>query len=480
MPLFVPEIEAVRDQDPLLYTALQKIVAGISKVAKSVAVNPSPAGAAQTSVPAPEPPLALVVTATAGVFQVLITPNPDNAATVQYYVDTSPVADFSSGMKTYPLGSSTTASLNLGDVALYFRAYTKYPDSDYSDHFVFGGAVSGGFAPEQEAYGPNLLLSGGGQNGNVGSMAPDWNYEAGAQLVIADDFAKTGSRSLKLDSGSAQDSYSHQDVAVSDGRTYMISAWIKNANVANAAARALVNIDILSGATGLTIIDKKTIGSDPNFAQPDCGILCTADNDFTFVWCVFRMTGTGILRVFLQLGYAVATSGRAWFDNVVLQELATRTLDNVPDGTRAAWDSVAMKQAAVDTGGNLLLKNVTQAAGVTDGPTITSSTPATIPEMTKTITTKGNKVLVIFAGMFFPSVAPAFVGLGLYRDGSLLTPNGFGTTMNQTSLVQDATLSFEDTPGAGSHTYEVKWNSNGTVTVTAWHTVRYLQVVELG
>jgi len=74
----------------------------------------------------------------------------------------------------------------------------------------------------------------------------------------------------------------------------------------------------------------------------------------------------------------------------------TKLRDHVLDGTRAAWDSVTMKTAAVDTSGNLILKNKVNAAGVTANPTQPNNTYAVIPEMTTTITTHGNKVLIIF------------------------------------------------------------------------------------
>ena len=73
-----------------------------------------------------------------------------------------------------------------------------------------------------------------------------------------------------------------------------------------------------------------------------------------------------------------------------------KNLDNVPDGTRSAWDSASMKTAAVDTSGNLLLKNLSGVVGTTVNPATTSTTYSVIPEMTKTITTKGNKVFVVF------------------------------------------------------------------------------------
>jgi hypothetical protein len=68
-----------------------------------------------------------------------------------------------------------------------------------------------------------------------------------------------------------------------------------------------------------------------------------------------------------------------------------KTLDSVPDGTRAAWTSATQKNAAVDASGNLLLKNIANASGLTNQPATSSTTYAVIPEMTQTITTKGNK-----------------------------------------------------------------------------------------
>ena len=88
-----------------------------------------------------------------------------------------------------------------------------------------------------------------------------------------------------------------------------------------------------------------------------------------------------------------------------------KNLDNVPDGTRSAWDSASMKTAAVDTSGNLLLKNLSGVVGTTVNPATTSTTYSVIPEMTKTITTKGNKVFVVFTATMLAPFQGGFVSI---------------------------------------------------------------------
>lgn len=121
--------------------------------------------------------------------------------------------------------------------------------------------------------------------------------------------------------------------------------------------------------------------------------------------------------------------------------------------------------------------NITQAVGSTSAPFTNSGTFAVIPEMTVTITTKGGKVLILFAGSFFFNV----VGTGaiaLFRDGVQVSQSMF-FSYNSTSIDFSVPINFLDAPSAGSHTYDVRWNvSPGTV--TSQGTQRQLQVVELG
>lgn len=151
-----------------------------------------------------------------------------------------------------------------------------------------------------------------------------------------------------------------------------------------------------------------------------------------------------------------------------------KNLDNVPDGTRAAWTSGTQKTAAVDVSGNLLLKNIVTAVGTTASPSTASGSFSVIPEMTQTITTKGNKVLCIFNGQF--SITAGVGDIAIFRDGVQISIVTVGSGASAFSIP----LSVMDVVAAGSHTYDVRWFTNGGGTLTSSGTNRTFQVVELG
>jgi len=151
--------------------------------------------------------------------------------------------------------------------------------------------------------------------------------------------------------------------------------------------------------------------------------------------------------------------------------------DCIMDGTRAAWASVTQKNAAVDGSGNLLLKNVNDVVGSTSSPSTTSSTYAVIPEMTQTLTFKGNKVLLILTCDC--SIPIYQCNFAIFKDGVQLSQDykyGAGTSVFDLTV----TLSFIDAPSAGSHTYDVRWNVNSPGSLLALGTARRFQIVELG
>lgn len=104
--------------------------------------------------------------------------------------------------------------------------------------------------------------------------------------------------------------------------------------------------------------------------------------------------------------------------------------------------------------------NVAQVVGTTSSPTTTSSTYAVIPEMTQTITTKGNKVLIVFSGSFDFSTYVAGLNaliLAVFRDGTQLSvdlQNNLGNASFDAALTA---ITWVDSPAAGSHTFDVRW-----------------------
>ena len=156
-----------------------------------------------------------------------------------------------------------------------------------------------------------------------------------------------------------------------------------------------------------------------------------------------------------------------------------QNLDHMPNGTRAAWDSTTQKGSAVDALGNVLLKNLSGPTPTTVAPSTSSTSYSVIPEMTTTITTKGNKVLIIFSGSFASSTSLS-VGwqLAFFRDGVQISNNFIWGTVDTIEHV--IALSFLDSPSAASHTYDVRWVSNSGSTLTNFGLDRSFQLVELG
>jgi hypothetical protein len=167
------------------------------------------------------------------------------------------------------------------------------------------------------------------------------------------------------------------------------------------------------------------------------------------------------------------TSNRIDFSKPLLN----KNLDNMPDGTRAAWTSTTQKNAAVDASGNLLLKNVVGATPTTNGPSTTSSTYSVIPEMTQTITTKGNKVMLLFSITASCNISTSGA-FAFFRDG---------TQISQDMIFQNASNAvysmqyIDPSPTAASHIYDVRWKSTNNVNIVSGNTtLRAFQAVELG
>ncbi|HEV1992516.1 MAG TPA: hypothetical protein VGR34_06595, partial [Candidatus Dormibacteraeota bacterium] len=118
----------------------------------------------------------------------------------------------------------------------------------------------------------------------------------------------------------------------------------------------------------------------------------------------------------------------------------------------------------------------------TSGPTTTSTTFAVLSEMTKTITTKGNKVLITFWVIIYDATGaggPDAI-FGLFRDGTQITTSG-SISLEASFAYRQVTITYVDSPTAASHTYDIRWKSSGGAhVITALTTARGLQVTELG
>ncbi len=159
---------------------------------------------------------------------------------------------------------------------------------------------------------------------------------------------------------------------------------------------------------------------------------------------------------------------------VAIAKLKTETVDRI-------WASSTARDDAVDSSGNLKLKNVERADGVTSGPSTTSSSFVDLTDMTKTLTTKGNDVLVVFHGTFqHNSGAQRELELRILRGSSQVGIIAKFTVAARYYYYHAALTHIDLAPSAGSHTYKVQWKSLLSNTWIAVTTNRELEVVELG
>jgi len=158
-----------------------------------------------------------------------------------------------------------------------------------------------------------------------------------------------------------------------------------------------------------------------------------------------------------------------------------KTLDNVADGTRAAWDSGTQKTAAVDSAGNILLKNVEVVNGSTSGPVLTcDGTYQTVTDLSITITTNGNQLYLSFATGFSATdgFSAYMVYFALFRDTTRVSPE-YGIQATD-SMQYTAMGVYIDSPTAASHTFTVKCKASTGVHVTLVGTQRSFSAIELG
>jgi hypothetical protein len=179
---------------------------------------------------------------------------------------------------------------------------------------VLGGGLGAGAE--------NMVVNGGGQDGALGSAAPNWTLVAGVALQSTATAAFIGDRSLLLTHFSAADSASGQNFSVVDQGVYELSGWIKVDSLAGAGAGAFLNVDAISGVTSFVILEKIGTAGPGVPAEPDVGVpTSVATQDFTFVKCTFRVNGTGVIRIAPHLGYNGTLTGSAWFDGLTLKRV---------------------------------------------------------------------------------------------------------------------------------------------------------------
>ncbi len=150
--LKIPQIAVLKGRDPYLYESLTRIVDAVNALGRGVGVDPV------GSVPAPASIGGVSVVAANGTFDIAITDNSAVRRGIFYFAeyDTSP--DFPRPVVVF-LGPSRNKRVTLGNLTLYWRAYSQYLGSAPSPPVTFGApptAVVGGGAA-----GPALQASSG-------------------------------------------------------------------------------------------------------------------------------------------------------------------------------------------------------------------------------------------------------------------------------------------------------------------------------
>ena len=162
--LTVQQLAKIKSSDPYLYESLRQIVAAVNALGRATGVDPA------GSIESPAPIGSLTVAAADGIFDLTITDNSPVHRGIFYFAESDTSSSFIAP-RVHFLGCSRNARLALGNLTLYWRAYSQYLGSLPSPPVTFGAppaAVVGGGSS-----GPALAPSSGsgtagGQQGGSG------------------------------------------------------------------------------------------------------------------------------------------------------------------------------------------------------------------------------------------------------------------------------------------------------------------------
>lgn len=164
--LQLPQLKHVEAGDPRLYSALRSIVDAVNNLGRGVGVDPTGEMAAPARISA------ISVTAANGIFDVAITDYSSLVRGISYFVESDLTPAFATP-HVYALGPSRNARFLLGNLTLYWRAYSQYWGSQPSAPVPFGNppvAVSGGGSlagpTQQPSAGSGTATSDGQQGGS--------------------------------------------------------------------------------------------------------------------------------------------------------------------------------------------------------------------------------------------------------------------------------------------------------------------------
>lgn len=173
----------------------------------------------------------------------------------------------------------------------------------------------------------------------------------------------------------------------------------------------------------------------------------------------------------------VAVSGAVDFS----RDYTNKNIDNVPDGSTRMGPTVTRMNAATDTAGDILLKNIGVVNGSTSGPAVSgNNTYEVVTDLSITKTTQGNQVYLSFAVSF--SITGGYldylVYFALFRDSTRVSPEYCIQASDDVQYC--ATGICIDSPSAASHAFTVKCKAPLGTTVTFVGIQRSLSMIELG
>lgn len=161
--LSIPQIKAIEARDRDLADVLRQILSGVNALGDAVGSG------SHSEFAAPEKIQAISVVASNGWFDIAITDLNPTYRGLQYFVeyDTDPAFP---RPRVEHLGPSRNKTLSLGNLTLYWRAYSQYRDGKPSEPVTFGSpptAVTGGGStpptPQASQGSGNGLSTAGGQ-----------------------------------------------------------------------------------------------------------------------------------------------------------------------------------------------------------------------------------------------------------------------------------------------------------------------------
>jgi hypothetical protein len=155
--------------------------------------------------------------------------------------------------------------------------------------------------------------------------------------------------------------------------------------------------------------------------------------------------------------------------------VSTSGLESAPSAAQAA--SVT-SGAVVDSTGNIKFKNIAAVSGSTSSPSTSSTTAAVVAEMTLSLTTKGNPVLMLFSTVATVNTDGLVGNFYFGFDGSQIGPTYEYSDSNRNTF--SATLLIP-APAAGAHTFAVYFKqAGGGALLTCVGTSRIFSLIELG